>query len=117
MDTLLYNGDHFADSRGLPVAIMGSREILQRALIRLQVRRGNFSLDPSLGSDLHKLRRNADEHNTRIAMNYVREALSPIREISVEWVRLSLAGQEDLRIECGISINGSHYQLEVNQNP
>ena len=113
MDTLLYRGDHFLDSRGLPVAITGDRALIQRALIRLQVQRGHFAEDRELGSDLYKLRRSGSEENTRIAMNYIREALLTIPETDPQWVRLTPTGQADLLVEIGLAVNGINYQVEV----
>jgi len=113
VDTMLYQGDHFLDSRGLPVSIGGARELIQRALIRLQVQKGSFGQDPELGSDLHKLGRSAGEDNTRRAMSYVREALAPIPEIGVEWVRLTPVDTAELLVEVGVRIDGVHYQMEV----
>ncbi|MFR9190276.1 MAG: hypothetical protein ACLVL7_08615 [Anaerotruncus massiliensis (ex Togo et al. 2019)] len=40
MDALLIDGGHLCDSLGSPVMVGGERELLQRAAIRLAVRRG-----------------------------------------------------------------------------
>jgi phage gp46-like protein len=110
---MLYKGDHFIDARGLPVVVEGPRELIQRALIRLQVQKGSFPQDRELGSDLYKLRRSGSEDNTRKAMSYVREALAPIPELSVERVKLTPVGVTELLVEVNVRIEGVYYQLEV----
>ena len=113
MDTLLAGGDHSTDARGLPRRITGTQELIQRALIRLQVKKGSFALDPSLGSELHKLRRSGSETNNRLAMGYVQEALAPLQGVSVESVRCSLSGSEDLLVTVELLARGESVLLEV----
>ncbi len=55
------------------------RLLLERALLRLRVRRGSFALDPSLGSRLHRLPRAGDARRDALALEYAREALAPRR--------------------------------------
>lgn len=55
MDALLIDGGHLCDSLGSPVMVGGERELLQRAAIRLAVRRGSLPHDPAFGSTLHRL--------------------------------------------------------------
>ena len=50
IDTLLVNGEHFTDNRGIPIRISGERELIQRALLRLTIQKGSFTQDPALGS-------------------------------------------------------------------
>lgn len=113
MDTLLVSGDHYTDARGLPVALEGSRELVQRVLIRLQVRKGSFALDPSLGSELYRLRRSADEQNNRVAMGYVQEALADMPEVSVYGVTCTPTGLDELLVEVELSLSGEEALLEV----
>jgi len=113
MDTLLYNGDHYTDARGLPVTLTGDQELVQRALIRLQVKRGSFLPDPTLGSELYKLRRSAGEQNSRLAMAYVQEALADLPELSVRRVDCALSGLEDLLVTVQVAAGTEQYQLEV----
>ena len=55
MDTALANGDFQLDSNGRPKQIGGVQELLQRAMIRLNVPLGSFAYDTALGSRLQTL--------------------------------------------------------------
>lgn len=113
MDTLLAGGDHHRDSRGLPLAITGEREIIQRALIRLTVRRGSFPQDPALGSELHRLRGAKTGTLAQLALSYVQDALAPMREVCVTRVGATRTGRDTLRVEAVLTQNGTAYPLEV----
>lgn len=114
MDTMLMGGDHYTDARGLPVALTGARELLQRALIRLCVRKGSFALDPALGSELHRLRHSESEWNNRLALSYVQEALQGMPEISVASVSCTPGGADNLRVAVSLAVGEELYDLEVN---
>lgn len=113
MDTLLSGGDHALDGRGLPATIDGDRELVQRALIRLQVRRGSFAADPALGSDLHKLRGARPEALGRLALAYAQEALSPMTGVAVEAADVTRTGRDTLLVAVRIAHRGQIYPLEV----
>lgn len=51
-DTAIQNGDFLKNSGGLPVTITGKDALLQEAYLRLQIHRGSFLYDPTLGSRL-----------------------------------------------------------------
>lgn len=51
-DTLLQNGETAVDERGCHIMISHSHALMQRARIRLTVRRGSFIYDRNLGSRL-----------------------------------------------------------------
>lgn len=116
MDTLLVGGDHYRDSRGLPVAVTGDEELIQRALIRLGVRRGAFPADPGLGSELHKLRESPGAPGLsldRIARSYVQEALAPMTELAVQDVAVTRPEADCLLVAVTVSVRGTRYPLEV----
>ena len=116
MDTMLIDGDYAVDARGLPVTITGAREIIQQALIRLGVRKGSVSGCPALGSELYRLSGLYGTALDRAAMSYVREALSPMREIHALNVVCESLGGGALAVKIEAAISGRNYMLEVKAN-
>lgn len=114
MDTLIASGDHAVDGRGLPVAVDGIRELVQRAMIRLAVKKGSFALDPGLGSELYRLGGERRDTRDRVALSYVQEALAPLKELRVEAVRCRQPDSQRLTVEVDLAATGpGHYRLEV----
>lgn len=113
MDTLLVAGDHELGYRGLPVAIQGDDEQIQRALIRLRVRRGSFEEDPGLGSELYKLQGANPALWNRLALGYVQEALSAMTEVRVEHVEVERLGRDTLAVRVDLRRENRLYRLEV----
>lgn len=113
MDTRIYDGDHVLDGRGFPAVLSGAEELIQRALIRLKVKKGAFAPDLQLGSELYKLRRAEDAQSNRIALAYVQEALAAMPEAAVAGVSCALAGPGELCVEVGLLLDGEEYELEV----
>lgn len=113
MDTALYNGDFLLDSRKIPVEISGVQELLQRALIRLTVKKGSFIYDQSLGSRLYTLKAGSGNMQ-RQAEELVREALFDMKEISTDRVstRLTNSG-ENMQIEVLLSINDKQKEVVI----
>lgn len=116
MDTRLENGDFVRNHLGMPLVVTGAQELLQRALIRLCVRKGSFALDPALGSRLHTLRGESREHRQEAARLLAQEALLPMPEVTVEgaavevapdgesaWVKVALSA-EQVKKEVSIAI-------------
>lgn len=91
MTPKLQNGDFCFDSRGMLLDAVGDEELLEWASIRLKARKGKFSLDPELGSDLWKV----DLHQAQPAdiEPLVREALAPMEE--VEYTGLEVQADPD----------------------
>ena len=81
MDTAISNGDFMLDSNGIPISIYGIQEILQRALIRLTVRKGSFIYDTNLGSDLYKLKKTTSTSNKSRALSMVNKIKSSCSRI------------------------------------
>ena len=55
MALMLREGDYVSDGRGGLVTVTGARELLERVLWKLTLRRGSFPFLPELGSRLHLL--------------------------------------------------------------
>lgn len=112
---MLVNGDHYTDSRGIPLKITGAREIVQQALLRLSIKKGSFACDPGLGSELYKLRALKNSANLeRLALGYVREALLPMPELAVESIGITRSEPDVLALAVTFYYNDQSYQLEVN---
>lgn len=94
MDNLLANGDMVLNHCGDVQSVDGLKEIIQRVLIRLTVRKGNFPYDPQLGSELYHL----DLHSTDdfTLLSIVREALAPIDEVVVTGVEKSVDQKQQI---------------------
>ncbi len=88
MTPKIQNGDYVFKNTGNLIEISGKEEILQRAFFRLKAHYGEFELDRTLGSELHKLDLNTAT-NDRIFV-YVTEALMPIEEIEVDAVEKTI---------------------------
>lgn len=110
---MLIGGDHSTDSRRIPIKITGERELIQRALLRLCIRKGSFAEDPELGSDLHKLQGVYGENTGRLAQSYVQEALLPMTGLSVSSVRVEREKPDIMRLYINLIIAAETYRLEV----
>ncbi len=107
MDTALNNGDLFLDkTTGSFKTISGAAELLQRAMISLTVRKGSFYLDPSLGSELYKLRRTPKASLESEAARLVREALLPLPEVTVNSLTCSVIDRDKLWLTLELSASG-----------
>jgi hypothetical protein len=114
VDTLLLNGDHAADARGIPMLISGAEELLQRALLRLGIRRGSFGHDPRLGSELFRVAQDTSAATQRAAQSYVQEALIPIPQIEVGDVELLHEdGEDTIIIRVPLTCDDETYLLEL----
>ncbi len=113
IDTLLVNGDHFTDGRGIPVTLSGERELIQRALLRLTIKKGSFKEDEKLGSELHKLCGSKSRDLAKLAESYAQEALLPMPEIFVSSVTLEQKDMDILRLNVELATAQNQYKLEV----
>jgi len=113
IDTLLVNGEHFTDNRGIPIRISGERELIQRALLRLTIQKGSFTQDPALGSELYKLRDIRGGNLERAAMSYVQEALLNMPEVIVTDVKVGRQTADVILLGVSLEIYENQYQLEV----
>ena len=113
MDTALKDGDFYLGTTGKPIAISGIKELLQRVLIRLTVKKGSFIYDKDLGSNLYTLKNtNKDIKNQAIIM--VKEALADMREIEVEDISIKFTdSSENLKLNVLLSINNNKEEVEI----
>lgn len=107
------NGDHALDGRGLPATLTGDAELIQRALIRLSVRRGSFAQDPQLGSELYRLRGARPAQLERLALAYAQEALEPMSGVAATAAEVSRTGRDTLLVAVRVAHRGRSYPLEV----
>lgn len=115
MDTLLEHRDFLLDSRGLPQAIQGRQELLQRAMIRLLVHKGQFVPDPSLGSELYRLKRGSAAQMNRTAQAYIMDALSPMPQVRAGEVSCRYDPASDrINLSLELILPGDSALLEVN---
>ncbi len=90
MALILRDGDFVPDGKGGFLRCSGSREVLERVLWKLSVRRGSFPFLPTLGSRLHLLGRFPERERRALAEQYVKEALAD-EDVTVDAVTLSPA--------------------------
>ena len=110
MDTALANGDFQLDSNGRPKQICGVQELLQRAIIRLNVPLGSLAYDTALGSRLHTLQTDDVNCSTK-AIAMAQEALWQLPELTVEGAGCS--AQEPGIITIQLKYNGNTTEVEV----
>lgn len=108
MDTALVNGDFALGSNGRLKQISGTKELFQRAAIRLIVRLGDFAYDSALGSRLHMLQPD-DPNLTAKALAAAQEALLPVPSVTAEGVRCSEPGVLVVQVSC----RGESTEIEV----
>lgn len=112
MDTLLRRGDFAVNANGLPMAISGRAELLQRAEIRLRMRRGSFSYDSSLGSRLYTLVLSGNDLDVR-ARELTEEALTTLPGVTVQKVRCTALGGNRARLWVVLSTSYGDDTLEM----
>ena len=114
MDTAISNGDFMLDSNGIPISIYGIQEILQRALIRLTVRKGSFIYDTNLGSDLYELKKTTSTNIKSRALSMVKEALKPMSNVLVDDVSTEfINSSENLKLNVVLRVNNNKKEMEV----
>lgn len=110
MDTALKNGDFHLGSNGRPARISGEQELLQRAMIRLNVPLGSFDYDAALGSRLHTLKTD-DAGFSEKAVSMAQEALRQLTEFTVSGVRRPADKPGSVMVQ--LSYNGKTTEIEV----
>lgn len=114
IDTLIINGDFSLDNRGRLITLHNEQELLQRAIIRLMVRKGSFIFDKDMGSELYQLRRSDPKNLERIALGYVQDALYPMTGLSVGEVKCDYdRGNDRITVKVELKLKNNNYLLEV----
>ena len=84
-----------------------STELVDSALLRLQIRRGSYCFDPSMGSRLHLLQRSKDlPRLKKTAEQYAVEALSPLQRANrITALRVQATAAGDGRLVLHIELD------------
>lgn len=100
MEISIKNGDFETDAAGLPLAVSGQGELLQRAWLRLQTPQGSFCYQPEFGSRFQSL--DFDEADLAgKAFDTALEALYPLPQVSLESVETAVR-DGFLVFRCGV---------------
>lgn len=83
MSLLLQNRDYASDGNGGVAVVQDGDELLGEVLFRLTARRDSFPFLPSLGSQMHLLRRARPSERESLALQYAVEALEDLAEVTV----------------------------------
>lgn len=110
MDTLLSGGDFAVDALGRPIAIAGERELFQKVMLRLVIKKGSFRYDTELGSRLYTLK--GSPHPEQQALTLAAEALNGLGAIPIK-AEVMPAGNQNIRLRLLLEANGVRRQTEV----
>lgn len=109
MDIKIENGDFAMSDFFRPVVIFDDDELMQRINNRLKIKKGSVFLKDELGSNLHLLTDCSDDELQSQAEEYVREALEPLKCVTVNavsakrkqngiFIRVDLQAENDNKI-------------------
>ena len=113
MDVLLRDGDMVIGHDGSALSVSGAHELLQRAVLRLAVRRGSLPHDPAFGSYLHQLGGAGGALNEK-ALAACRETLAPMPDVRVRSADCQFSPDAGrLHVRVGLEAGHQNYQLEV----
>ena len=112
MECKIVNGDYQLGGQSDLTPLRYEETLLQRALIRLTVRRGSFPFMPALGSDLWRLGRARRDQRASLAQGYVAQALALEEELSLQEVSLREDGQR-LWVSATLTVKEQTVRLEV----
>jgi hypothetical protein len=111
MDTAIKDGDFKLNEQGKPYLINAMDETLQRCRILLTVKQGSFAYNRALGGNLYLLNRD-DENLQGNALLLVREALLPVKQVTVDSV-IAKAVDNGILLEISITAYGENAYMEV----
>lgn len=113
MDTALNKGDFYTNDRNRLVTIYDNEELLQRALIRLCVKRGSFLYDKNLGSRLYTLTHNTKDIKAKV-IAYAKEALLDMNDIIVDDVEVSFSNDlPNMNLNFTLTIHNEKFERAV----
>lgn len=113
MELKIRNGDYIADGIGGERRADGAEALLERALFRLSVRRGNFPFLPELGSELYRLGHEKPSARASAAKQYAAAALAEETALTVEDVELTERGDGILALRVLLTADGESAALEM----
>ena len=108
----LVNGDYTARGHGL-VTVSGNEALLQRILIKLTARRGQFPFLEDFGSRLWTLGQLRPAQRQAAAAQYAAEALSDEAGLTVDSVTLTDCGDGTAKLTLAVSAEGKQLTTEV----
>lgn len=113
MDTALKStGDYDLDARGMPYLINGFAEIAQQVRLCLQIKKGSFSYDRELGSELYLLKETPDRLQSRAQM-LVKEAAAGIVGAEFSEIEAEFDEKNRLKLSLSLAFAGQSGHLEV----
>jgi len=114
MDIKIKDRDFDRNAQGLPYSVVGDEELIQRAMIRLTVKKGNFVFDKELGCELFKVRGSGDKMN-QDALRMIKEALYEMPE--VEAVSAGCRREAGLLyVDTVLNLHGKGYTVALTAN-
>lgn len=112
MENLLRSGDYVPDGFGGFTRLQDGQALLQRALFKLQCRRGSFPFLPELGSRLFELGKEKPPMRAALARQYAAQALEGM-ELRVTDARVTAEGDGQAKVEIELEYNGETTSVEV----
>ena len=112
MELKIKDGDYVPDGSGGFVAVSGTEELLQRALLKLTARRGAFLFRKDFGSRLWELGRVPPSARRGAAIQYAAEALAD-EQLTVDDVELEDGGDGILRLRVWLQAENGEYPLRL----
>lgn len=109
---VLRNGEYVPEGDGLRTAA-GSEILLQRVMMKLTARRGQFPFMEDFGSRLWTLGRLKASERQAAAEQYVMEALSDEDGLTVERVTLAAEDGGRMALTAVLSMGETHLTAEV----
>ena len=108
----LVNGDYAAKGNGL-AAVSGKEAVLQRVLMKLTARRGQFPFLEDFGSRLWTLGQLRPAERQAAAEQYVAEALAEETGLTVDSVTLTQSGGECAALTVQLTAGDTALTAEV----
>lgn len=112
MENLLRNGDYVPDGFGAFTRTQELQELLQRALFRLQCRRGSFPFLPELGSRLYELGKEKPSVRDALARQYAAQALEGM-ELRVADASVTATADDHAGVRIELDYCGQKTSVEV----
>lgn len=106
------NGDYVLRENKLQT-VSGREALLQRIMLKLTARRGNFPFMENFGSRLWTLGQLRPAERQAAAEQYVTEALSGEEGLTVDSVALSETEDGNAVVTVAVSVNGERLSVDV----